>query len=85
MAPRFLFQAPRLREGTLERITAPMLVCLARDDVELSSAFVKEKVRAAPRAEVREYPVGHFDMYHGATFEQVAADQAAFLREHLRA
>jgi dienelactone hydrolase len=84
VAPRFLFQAPRYREGTMERIAAPLLVCLAADDVEVSSEFVKAKVGKAPRAEVREYPVGHFEMYHGETFEQVAADQAAFLREHLR-
>lgn len=85
VAPRFLFQAPRYREGTMERITAPLLVCLATDDVEVSGTFVKDKASKASRAEVREYPAGHFDMYHGAVFEQVAADQAEFLREHLLA
>ena len=33
--------------------------------------------------EPREYPVRHFDMYHGAVREQVAADQLAFLVRHL--
>lgn len=83
VAPRFLFGAPRYREGTMERITAPLLVCLASHDVEVSAAFVKAKVAKAPRAEVREYPVDHFDLYHGEAFAQVAADQTAFLREHL--
>jgi hypothetical protein len=60
-----------------------MLVCLATDDDEVSASFVKEKARRAPRAEIREYAAGHFDMYHGATFEQVVADQTRFLRERL--
>jgi uncharacterized protein len=83
VAPRFLFQAPRYREGMMERITAPLLICLATEDDEISASFVKEKARKAHRAEIREYAAGHFDMYHGAIFEQVAADQTRFLREHL--
>lgn len=83
VAARFLFGAPRYREGTMERIQAPLLASLAREDLEVSSDFVKEKARKAPRAEIQEYPAGHFDMYHGAVFEQVVADQIAFLRRHL--
>ena len=83
VAPRFLFQAPRYREGTMEKIAAPILITLASDDVEVSGAFVKAKARGARRVEIREYDGGHFDLYHGALFEQVAADQTAFLRAHL--
>jgi dienelactone hydrolase len=83
VAPRFLFGAPRYREGTMERIRVPLLISLASKDVEVSSAFVKEKARKAPRAEIKEYPADHFEMYHGATFEQVVADQIDFLRKHL--
>ncbi len=50
VAPRFLFGAPRHREGTMERIDAPLLISLASEDVEVSSAFVKEKAGKAPRA-----------------------------------
>ena len=83
VTPRFFFNAPRYREGTMERIRAPLLFALARDDVEVSSAFVREKARKAPRAEVKVYPVTHFEMYHGSVFQQVAADQLAFLQRHL--
>lgn len=83
VAPRFLFEAPRYRDGTMERIEVPLLVSLASEDVEVSSAFVKEKASKAPRAEIKEYPTDHFEMYHGAVFEQVAADQIDFLRKHL--
>lgn len=83
VAPRFLFGAPRYREGTMERIGVPLLISLASKDVEVSSAFVKEKASKAPRAEIKEYPADHFEMYHGATFEQVVAGQIDFLRKHL--
>lgn len=82
--PRFLFAAPRYREGTMERLRCPVLVTLARDDDVVSSAFVKEKAAKAPRHEIREYPARHFDMYHGAVRDQVASDQLAFLQRHLR-
>jgi len=83
VTPRFLFTAPRYRDGTIERIVAPLLVTLARDDAVISSAFVKEKAARAPHHEIREYPVGHFDMYHGAVRDEVAHDQLAFLQRHL--
>ena len=85
VTPRFLFDAPRYRAGTMERIKAPVLVTLARDDEVLSTTFIEEKVRAAPRHEIRQYPVQHFDMYHGAMQAQVAADQLEFLHQHLAA
>lgn len=83
VAPRFLFQAPRYREGTMERIAAPVLFTLASEDVEISNAFVREQAGKARRAEVREYAAEHFDLYHGAVFERVVADQLEFLRREL--
>lgn len=83
VTPRFLFDAPRYKDGTMERILVPLLVSLARDDVEVSNSFVREKAAKAPRHEIKEYPVGHFQMYQGATFEQVTADQLEFLQRHL--
>ena len=71
------------RNGTIERISAPLLATLARDDEVVSTAFVKEKVAKAKYHEIREYPVTHFAMYHGALCDQVAADQLAFLQHHL--
>ena len=59
------------------------MVTVARDDEVISTSFVKEKAMRARHHEIREYPVGHFDMYHGAVRNEVAADQLAFLRRHL--
>jgi hypothetical protein len=83
VAARFLLGLPRYREGTMERISAPMLVCLAEHDIEVSIAFVKSKAAKAKRSEVRVYPFGHFEMYHGTAFEQAAADQTSFLCANL--
>jgi dienelactone hydrolase len=81
-AARFLLGAPRYRRGTFERVSAPILICLAEQDFEISATFVRTQARGAPRAEIRSYPAGHFDLYHGEVFEQVAADQAEFIRMH---
>jgi uncharacterized protein len=83
VAARFLLHLPRYREGTMERIAAPILVCLAEDDLEVSAEYVKSKAARAKSAEVRVYPVGHFAMYHGEAFERVVADQLEFLRANL--
>ena len=85
MTPRFFFTAPRYRDGTIERIVAPLMVTIARDDEVISSEFVKQKAARARHPEIREYPVRHFEIYHGATRDQVAADQLTFFWHHLLA
>ena len=42
-------------------------------------------VARAPRAAVHRYPHGHFDIYVGEAFEEVVADELAFLAEHVPA
>lgn len=83
VAARFMLKVPRYREGSMERITGPILVCLAEHDIEVSARFIQEKTAKAKRSEVRIYPAGHFDLYHGEAFEQVASDQTKFLRANL--
>ena len=72
--PRFFFTAPRYRDGTIERITAPLMVTLARDNEVTSTAFVKEEVANAAHHVIREYPVTHFDIYHGAVRDESSDD-----------
>ncbi len=85
IAARFLFELPRYREGTMERIAAPLLVCLAEQEVELSNAYVQARAARAPLGETRLYPGGHFDLYHGELAQRVAREQAEFLARHLLA
>jgi dienelactone hydrolase len=83
IAARFLLKPPRYKDGTLERIKAPIFFALAEKDQEVSAAFIREKAAGAGLAEIREYPFGHFELYHGAAFETVVSDQVAFLQKHL--
>jgi len=82
--PRFLFKAPRYKEGTFERVQAPILLTLASNDVELSVDFIKSKAKGARSVEIKEYPFGHFDLYHGSAFERVSDDQVSFLKRTLQ-
>ncbi len=83
ITPRFLFKAPRYRRRQLQRLTAPLLVTVARDDEVISTRFIEKVVVDAPRYEVHQYPVRHFDMYHGAIRDQLATDHLRFLQRHL--
>lgn len=83
VTPRFLFHAPRYRDGTVERIRCPVLVTLARDDAEVSSPYVRRKLGHAADVEIMEYPVAHFDVYHGPVRDEIARDQRDFLVRHL--
>jgi len=81
--PRVMLRVPRYRpflSGT--RLSCPWLVCIAERDDLTPPAIARELAQAAG-AEVRGYDLGHFDIYVGAGFEQVVADQVAFLERHL--
>lgn len=77
--PRFYLAPPRYRDGTAERIKAPMLVVIAEGDVYANPRFQAWVGEHAPSGEVKRYPGGHFDVYHDL-FEEVVRDQIAFLQ-----
>ena len=54
-----------------------------RDAIAPAKAAQDAAWRATGRAEVRTYPIGHFDIYLGAPFERAIADQLHFLARHL--
>ena len=43
----------------------------------------RRAARRAPLGELREYPGGHFTVYHGEAFERAVADQVEFLARAL--
>ncbi|HYF27363.1 MAG TPA: alpha/beta fold hydrolase [Baekduia sp.] len=50
------------------------------DEDSLAPAETTVKLASkAPKAEIKRYPVGHFDIYVGEPFEQAVADQTEFL------
>ena len=50
-----------------------------RDAIAPVKAAQDAAWRATGRAEVRTYPIGHFDIYTGPPFERAIADQLHFL------
>jgi pimeloyl-ACP methyl ester carboxylesterase len=87
VAARITLSAGSYRPGLqADRLPCPMLVQIAdRDTVAPPKAARDAAFRATGRAEVRTYPIGHFDVYRGDAFEQAVADQLHFLRRHLGA
>ncbi len=66
-----------------DRLPCPILVQIADHDAIAPVKAAQDAAwRATGRAEVRTYPIGHFDIYTGAPFEQAIADQLHFLRRH---
>jgi len=65
------------------RITAPVLFGICEPDTVAPSGPTKKYAAQTPRAEVKVYPFGHFDIYEGEPFEQAVGDQVEFLRRHL--
>jgi len=67
-----------------DRLPCPILVQIAdRDAVAPVKGAEQAAWRATGRAEVRTYPIGHFEIYTGAPFEHALADQLRFLARHL--
>jgi uncharacterized protein len=72
---------PGLQAG---RLPCPMLVQIGdRDAIAPVKAAEDAAWRATGRAEVRTYPIGHFEIYTGPPFERAIADQLHFLRRHV--
>ncbi len=85
VAARIALRAGTYRPGLqADRLPCPILIQIAdRDTVAPVKAAQDAAWRATGRAEVRTYPIGHFEIYLGAPFEQAIADQLNFLRRHL--
>ncbi|EME24019.1 alpha/beta hydrolase [Rhodococcus triatomae] len=62
------------------RISCPLLVQVGRDDrIAPPAAARRTAGKAGRHAELREYPIDHFDFYSGNWQQRVAADQVTFL------
>jgi fermentation-respiration switch protein FrsA (DUF1100 family) len=65
------------------RITCPILFCIADHDQLTPPVYALNAAARAPRAELRRYPIGHFEIYVGEPFERAVSDQVEFLTRHL--
>lgn len=67
----------------VSQISCPILFCIADQDQLTPPGFALSAAARAPRAEVRRYPIGHFEIYLGEPFERAAGDQVEFLTRQL--
>lgn len=65
------------------RLDCPILFALCRDDTVAPAAASRRHGKRAARAEIVEYPYGHFDIYLGDAFEHAVGDYVDFLHRHL--
>lgn len=76
----------RHRPGrSAKKVAMPILFCICDHDSVTPPEETLAYARTAPKAEIKRYDAGHFDIYLGAPFETVIADQVDFLTRHLEA
>jgi fermentation-respiration switch protein FrsA (DUF1100 family) len=85
VAARFALTLGSYRPGTLaDRLPCPVLIQICEKDTVAPPEAAEAAAKLASfRAEVKRYPIGHFDPYVGKDFEASVADQRAFFRKHL--
>lgn len=69
---------------TAASIACPILYCVAEQDQLTPAPLACEAAQRAPQGVLKQYPCGHFDMYNGALWETVIAEQTAFLLKALQ-
>ena len=61
----------------------PIRFCVCDRDAFAPAEATVRHAHRAPLAEVKRYPIGHFDIYLGEPFERAVADQTEFLVRHM--
>jgi pimeloyl-ACP methyl ester carboxylesterase len=66
------------------KVRCPVLLLVCDKDPYLPGSAVEQAAkRLGDLAEVRRYPIGHFDIYFGENFNAAVEDQVAFFTRHL--
>lgn len=65
------------------RIACPALIVAAENDSGVPVTSVKETAAGIANSEYYGFPGEHFDVYHGAFFDDVLATELAFLKDKL--
>jgi len=82
---RILIRGDKYRPITYARhVRCPALLQICDHDTLVSISSIEETANIlGDRAEVKHYPLSHFDIYTGNGFEQSVRDQVAFFQKHL--
>jgi fermentation-respiration switch protein FrsA (DUF1100 family) len=68
----------------VKRVSCPILLVAARNDSLIPIAAVRKTAARAPKGELMELDIGHFEVYAGKPFEQAVKREADFLERHLK-
>jgi fermentation-respiration switch protein FrsA (DUF1100 family) len=66
----------------IQNVHCPVLIQICDHDV-LAPIRPETEKELRKYAEVKRYPIGHFDIYHGDNFEKAVSDQLEFFKKHL--
>ena len=65
------------------KVGCPALILICEKDSVAPAAAAEKAAARMPQAQVKRYPVGHFDVYRDDAFLRSLHDQLAFLKSHL--
>lgn len=65
------------------KLRCPALFCLCSQDHVAPASVARRYAEKVDKAEILEYPIGHFNIYMDEPFERVIVDQIAFLERHV--
>lgn len=66
------------------KVACPALVLICDHDTVAPASSAVKAAQRMPNAEVKHYPVGHFDVYRGEALEMSIEDQLDFLSRFLK-
>ena len=74
----------KMPHQVIDQVRCPALVQVCEKDNLLSvPGTIGMAERMGSLAEIRRYPIGHFDIYFGEHFERAVSDQLDFFARHL--
>jgi pimeloyl-ACP methyl ester carboxylesterase len=74
-----LHVAPYRPGRAAAKLRCPVLFCLCDNDSLTPAPTSAKHAARAPRAEIKRYPVGHFEIYVDPTWSEAVRDQTDFL------
>ena len=67
-----------------KKVPCPVLLLVCEQDNLVAPDSHQRAAQAlGDKAEVKTHPIGHFDIYAGAYFEEALREKLAFLKKHL--
>lgn len=68
------------------KLSCPTLICITEHDAVVPPAAMEDAAKqAGDNAEVKRYPIQHFEVYVGEGFKRAVADQTEFFTRHMGA